>query len=154
MNDNKALTTAMIIEVAPWIIGLIVLIVFWSKLKRMLSFGEPSIEEQRNQQAEVGQVPVTARNLSYTTGVYTSMANVLEQAMSGFGTDETKVKETLEKMKTQDDWNMLIRVFALREGENLLSWFRSDFDTDSWTSTDTQDLNNILIKKGIRLYLI
>lgn len=153
-------TKQIIIKVAPWLIlGIIVaiiILVILGKFKNIFGLGEDKDDKvsAQNQASEIDLIKVDPSKKSFPEGNYISMANSLEAAMSGLGSSDSEVANTLSLVKNQTDWNYLIKVFGIREGENLLSWIRGDFDVAPLTGLSRKNLNAILMARGVTTYLI
>lgn len=145
-------------QVMMYIILLIIILVVLNQFKKgfksMFSVGEPDKSVVDAQTKEASSIPVDVKKVTKSDSEFNNLANKMFQAMDGIGTSEQSVKDVLNSLKTQDDWNKLIKVFGVRKGENLLAWIRDDFDDSFFMTTTQADLNKILISKGINKNLI
>jgi hypothetical protein len=49
--------------------------------------------------------------------------------MSGPNIHKGEIKKLIiEKIKTKEDWELLYNTFGIRNGENLLQWFKGEFN--------------------------
>jgi len=101
-------------------------------------------ENKRIAQELVDNVEVNKNNLTYDLSKYNEFADSLYYAMKGIGTDEKTIYRTIQKLKTKDDWNMLIKVFGVRKDENLLLWLEDDLGDNEYKYV-MDYVNNVLV---------
>lgn len=65
-----------------------------------------------------------------TQSQYDVIADALENAMDGVGTDDDMVKACFAKMVTRMDVLRVIQAFGVRDGETLGEWLESDGAND------------------------
>ena len=81
---------------------------------------------------------------SYTKSKYVQLADDLESAIAGAGTDEQAVYDVFNQMKNDIDVLELDKAFGVRDEEDLKQWLRGDL-----SSSEMSTVNNILAKKNI-----
>jgi uncharacterized protein YpmB len=86
--------------------------------------------------------------LTFSESEYRSMADDLEQAMKGIGTDEDTVYSVFYKVATKADVLKLIVEFGVRKGEDLSQWLRKDLSI-----SEIKKVNSILAQKGIDYHI-
>ena len=94
-------------------------------------------------------------DLSYADSEYSIMADQLETAMRGVGTDITLMKTVLNRLKTKSDWLKLVSVFGTRPYGNwfythegtLINWIEDEYFKDSTKA----ELNGILSKINVQI---
>jgi len=101
-------------------------------------------ENKRIAKKLVDNIEVKINNLTYNLSKYYEFADTLYYSMKGLGTSEENIKRTIQQLKTKDDWNMLIKAFGLRKGENLLLWLEDDLDSYEYKYI-MDYVNNVLI---------
>lgn len=87
------------------------------------------------------------------------MANSLFDAMNGYGTGEDTIKKELQKLKSKDDWDALVRAFGTRTiSSGTWNVFQSDFTgtlpdclNDELDSSELESVNQILSKIGVSI---
>lgn len=102
---------------------------------------------RRQKQNTVKDLPVNADNVSFSDSELKIMAGQLYTAMHGAGTDEKSIYRVLEKLKTKDDWNALIKTFGIKEKGTWVSPFRGnllDWLQDELTAKELKKCNEIL----------
>jgi hypothetical protein len=90
---------------------------------------------------------------------YLTMANNIQDAMDGYGTNEDVIFNELNKLKTKEDWNALVSAYGIREiGSGRLNIFQSDFSggliqslKSELSSKDIIKANQILNKLGVSI---
>lgn len=93
--------------------------------------------------------------LTYNPAEYFIMADQMEVAMKGPGTNENLIKTVLLKLKTASDWYKLIEAFGNRqyghwytggtEEGTLIKWLDDDLSV-----SNKSELNQILNKIGVK----
>lgn len=102
---------------------------------------------RRRKQNTVKDLPVNTANVSLHDSELKIMAGQLYTAMHGAGTDEKSIYRILEKLKTVDDWNALIKTFGIKEKGTWFTPFRGnllDWLQDELTSKELKKCNEIL----------
>jgi len=67
-----------------------------------------------------------------------TVANSLENAMKGLGTDEDTVYEIIyNTVSNQSEWYKLYNAFGVRDGENLLQWLKGDLSSSEYSKLMT-----------------
>lgn len=113
----------------------------------LLAVAIVSVWLYRRSKNTVKDLPVNADNVSFSDSELKIMAGQLYTAMHGSGTDEKAIYRILEKLKTPDDWNALIKAFGIKEkgtwftpfSGNLLDWLQ-----DELTDKEIKKCNEIL----------
>lgn len=83
-------------------------------------------------------------SMSYPNAQYKIFADRLYIAMKGFGTDEQKIYDVFNRMKTYSDVQALVVAFGVRDGETLSEWLNGDL-----SASEMAHLNAILASKSI-----
>lgn len=124
------------------IIAAVVLLVIYihKRSQKILEKAKQQIQHHQEEKelAEVGQKP------SYTVGVYRDMADKLEGAMKGLGTDIVSVFEVFGQMKNDLDVLNVEKEFGIRADANLSEWLHGE-----WQLSVTA-INKVLRYRGIR----
>lgn len=84
---------------------------------------------------------------SYPKHKYLEMADALQAAMQGFGTNEIAIYKVFEKMKNPLDLETLITAFGTRKGETLSQWLLGDMQESEFLSLQ----NNLIKRLGVNL---
>lgn len=113
------------------------------------------IQKTNNQKLlDTVQDQIDESKLSYNSAEYSIMADQLENAMRGAGTDEELIKSVFLKLRNSFDWYKLIDSFGVREYGN---WFTTQqgtlikwLDTDL-SSSNKKEMNVILSKIGVKI---
>lgn len=87
------------------------------------------------------------------------MANSIFDAMNGYGTGEDTIKKELQKLKSKNDWDALVRAFGTRTlSSGTWNVFQSDFTgtlpeclNDELDSSELESVNQILSKIGVSI---
>ena len=110
-----------------------------SKIKGAINSVSDSakIQEHIN---ETGEQP------SYNDFEYKSMADQIERAMRGCGTDEDAIFDVMKKMRNNTDVMKLKQAFGTRGDEDLSQWLGGDL-----SSSEMKKVNTILSGNGITL---
>lgn len=88
---------------------------------------------------------VNTGNLTYTIAEYEGMADRMETAMSGAGTDEATIFSIINQMLTGDDLKQLINSFGIRhKGTSFFGdeWTLAQWLTDELSSSDLAAVEN------------
>lgn len=113
--------------IAAFVIIVIIVIYKWGKKSTQNTYIK-NIEDNINR-----------NNLSYSPETYDGLADRIEEAIKGAGTDEEAVFSVINQMKTKDDWLKLLLSFGVRDygtfGKNLkglVTWLQGDLDQDEF----------------------
>lgn len=87
------------------------------------------------------------------------MANSLFDAMNGYGTGEDTIKKELQKLKSKNEWDALVRAFGTRTiSSGTWNVFQKDFTgtlpdclNNELDSGELADVNTILNKIGVSI---
>ena len=90
---------------------------------------------------------------------YLSMANRLQDAMDGYGTDEKAIFNELSKLKSKADWDALVNAYGIRElSSGNFNVFVSNFKggliqslQNELGEKDIQKVNQILNPIGVSI---
>ena len=102
----------------------------------------------------VDDLPVNVDNVTFSDAELKIMAGQLYTAMHGAGTDEKAIYRVLEKLKTKDDWNALVKAFGIKEGGTWVSPFRGnllDWLQDELSAKEMKRVNEILNLIGVSI---
>jgi hypothetical protein len=122
---------------AAIIVGTIVLaVVVWKIKVRFQAF--KSAQENKSEQ---NALEATGMALSYSPNEYQGMANKLEVAMDGWGTDEDAIMEVFERVKNDLDFLELDSAFGNRDGWNMIEWLQGDL-SGYWMDKINNTLNS------------
>ena len=97
---------------------------------------------------------------SGNTGLpYAAMADEMFDAMNGYGTNETKINDNLNRLKNKADWNSLVSAYGVRKlSSGRGNVFASDFTGNlpnalisELSSSELKTANNILNKIGVSI---
>lgn len=130
-----------------WTIGafilivIILLIVFWSKIKSLFEqlINKTALNTELDEYTEE-----TGERPTLTNAQFNMLANKLYTAMKGVGTDEDTIFAVFGQLRNTADVLKLVAVFGTKDGETLEQWIRGDMS--SW---EINKLNRLLTNKGI-----
>jgi hypothetical protein len=101
---------------------------------------------------------IISTDLSYPLNEYVNMADTLDYAMNGAGTDEDKVYAVFNKLNNISDALQLSQTFGIRKYSSgwTFGLFTDDYNLTQFIQADfsasgIQKINNILLSKGINL---
>lgn len=165
MDDQKLDMSPVVKMVLPYaMLAILALIVLWYLKKKLGqatdSFGITTSQEEKNvEKSRLDSVKVDPKKLLSPDSRYKDLAGVIYIAMKGAGTDDTTVKQVLNAVKNQSEWNAVIKNFGVKDDQNLMSWLRTEFNEGGnlltkYGTTNQQDLDKILKSKGITQNLI
>lgn len=123
----------------------ILLFIFWGRIKALVQqiknrfANEQALNQWTNTTGEVALLP---------SSQLTILANRLEQAAKGAGTDEDAIYAVFNQMNNTADVYALIAAYGTRDGQDLPTMIRSEL-TDMWPYREISKLNQILTNKGI-----
>lgn len=114
----------------------------WQKTKKSKEFTSQADKE------------IVAETQTFSESDYKAMADKLEQAMKGLGTDNDAVLQVLASLKTKSDWLSLVSAFGIRESGvwpgnfsgNLIEWL-----SDELGGGARQRVNFVLQKFGVQV---
>lgn len=110
-------------QVSLIITGAVALLLFYFFVyrseERQAREGERAIDENRN------QVP-NGQSSYLSNGEAAGIANAIEAALDGWGTDETALMREVAKLRNNADAHKLDKAFGIRDGESLGAWLASD----------------------------
>ncbi|MCF8460476.1 MAG: hypothetical protein K9G46_07110 [Flavobacteriales bacterium] len=135
--------------IGKWILSLIILGLLIYGAYRLYKFIKNKVQAEKDPSQNLG---IVATNLSYTEAEYGIMADTLETAMAGAGTDEAAVSHVFNQMQTVDDLKKLIQKFGIRtkgiwpatDEWNLMQWLTSEFSQE-----ELEPIQQIFITDGI-----
>jgi hypothetical protein len=156
-NTKSALSFVM-----PYVVMIAIALIVLYYIKKKLGQASDSIgltesDEQKDANKDLANsVIVDYSKLSQPRGSYSVLAQKMYDSMKGLGTDTDAIKLVINSLHNQNDWNMLIKMFGSREGENLFKWLHDEMPTVShlYGRLDLSDLNKILVSKGIKQNLL
>lgn len=123
----------------------ILLFIFWGRIKALVQqiknrfANEQALNQWTNTTGEVALLP---------SSQLTILANRLEQAAKGAGTDEDAIYAVFNQMNNTADVYALIAAYGTRDGQDLPTMIRSEL-TDMWPYREISKVNQILTNKGI-----
>ena len=123
----------------------ILLFIFWGRIKALVQqiknrfANEQALNQWTNTTGEVPLLP---------SSQLTILANRLEQAAKGAGTDEDAIYAVFNQMNNTADVYALIAAYGTRDGQDLPTMIRSEL-TDMWPYREISKVNQILTNKGI-----
>ena len=101
-------------------------------------------------QTDVQTLQAKGIKASYPDGVYTNLADSIEQACLGCGTDEQIIYQCFDKLKNNLDVAKLIVAYGKRRIEFTLEWGTlNQLLSSELNAAEIKNVNNILAKKGI-----
>lgn len=100
------------------------------------------------QKSEVLALQAQGITASYNASKYESLANTLETAMKGWGTNEQTVFDVFSDLKNDIDFIELDKAFGIRDSVDMKGWLKDDFSTADIKALNNQ-LNNQSITKRI-----
>ncbi len=153
MTIKEVVTNKYFLMGIAAIIVTIILVVVIKKIKKNSEENqrEQEYEDQLRSAKELANSATNASGQSgptLTTHELQTMADGIYDALDGWGSDEDKVKDIFNRLKTDADVINLIEAFGIRDGETLQQWLDGDLDRDD-TVDGIAALNNILASKGI-----
>lgn len=100
------------------------------------------------QKAEVVALQAQGITASYNKSKYDSLANTIETAIAGLGTDEQAIYDTFSELNNDVDFIELDKAFGTRDGEDMRGWIKGDLSSAELKTLNNQ-LNNQSITKRI-----
>lgn len=123
----------------------ILLFIFWGRIKALVQ----QIKNRfANEQALNQWTTTTGEVALLPSSQLTILANRLEQAAKGAGTDEDAIYAVFNQMNNTADVYALIAAYGTRDGQDLPTMIRSEL-TDMWPYREISKVNQILTNKGI-----
>lgn len=98
------------------VVLLMVIIIYWLFGKVKLIFTTITDDVRTNIDN-----PVESDNLTHNKSWYENQANAIFNAMDGIGTDFGAIEAVCIALRTQDDWNQLVRSYGTRTITNWVS---------------------------------
>lgn len=138
MKKNRFVT----ISVIAIVIIILAIIIYFIIKKNIGKIKEKSLDNKYFKDVE-NQIDASEITLSNSNLV--DLANKLEIAMKGFGTDENEVQDVFNNINNKSELLKLISTFGTRNGENLTEWIAGDFSTKA----KEKYINSILRNKNI-----
>jgi hypothetical protein len=103
--------------------------------------------------SELAQEAAQAGAASYADSQFFAWANVLEEAMFDWGTNEEAIYNIFNALNNNADFIKLKQAFGMREytGGTLPYWFYGEYSLEQWLSSEgeTAAVNEILQGKNI-----
>lgn len=148
--------------ILPYVVLIAIALIVLYYVKKKLGQASDSIgltesdEEKDANKNLSNSVLVDYSKLSQPRGSYSILAQKMYDAMKGIGTDTDAIKSVINSLHNQNDWNMIIKMFGSRDGENIFKWMHGEIPTVShlYGRLDLSDLNKMLISKGIKQNLL
>lgn len=123
----------------------ILLFIFWGRIKALVQ----QIKNRFANEQALNQWTITTGEVSLLpSSQLTILANRLEQAAKGAGTDEDAIYAVFNQMNNTADVYALIAAYGTRDGQDLPTMIRSEL-TDMWPYREISKVNQILTNKGI-----
>lgn len=123
----------------------ILLFIFWGRIKALVQ----QIKNRFANEQALNQWTTTTGEVSLLpSSQLTILANRLEQAAKGAGTDEDAIYAVFNQMNNTADVYALIAAYGTRDGQDLPTMIRSEL-TDMWPYREISKVNQILTNKGI-----
>ena len=135
---------AIVIGVVLIVITLL-LFIFWGRIKALV---QQVKNRFANEQALNQWTTTTGEVSNITSSQMTLLANRLENAAKGAGTDEDAIYAVFNQMTNTADVYALIAAYGTRDGQDLPTMIRSEL-TDMWPYREISKVNQILTNKGI-----
>ncbi len=88
------------------------------------------------QKGEIDALKAAGQKANYTDAQYKAMANDLQEAMDGPGTEDDVVFDTFKKLKSDLDFIKLESAFGVREAKDNLFGYLDDEDLRGWIKGD------------------
>lgn len=137
-NPKSLIAIALVIV----IVVLLLYFVLRSTLKNVQNAGQKIADN-----AKINEYMTTSgEKLSYGDLEYEKMADTLERAMAGCGTDEEAIYSVMSRMNNNTDVLKLSAAFGTRQDETLSQWLGGDL-----SSSEMAKVNAILKNKGITI---
>jgi len=83
-------------------------------------------------ESDLNRIVKKVINEDTTNPNYVNLANMLEKAMKGGGTDLDTIKLVFDQIKTKEDYLNLKKSFGMRGGQDLETWIGQDV----WSGRD------------------
>lgn len=100
------------------------------------------------------KIEIDESKLSYNLTDYTLWANQLFTSMKGAGTDYAAIERVLARLKTNEDWQALVKAFGTREVKSFTFKFSGtlyDWLQDELTTKETNKINTLLASVGVSI---
>lgn len=122
------------------IIALIILFWLFNYAKGYLT----GVKNKATAKGEISQLESMGIQQSYPDQRYQGLADDIENAIAGWGTDEEAIYDVMRQIKNDIDFLKLQNAFSVRDGENLSQWMRGDL-----SSSEMASVNSILSSNGV-----
>ena len=137
-NNQKKLIIAGIVVLVVTVIVIVVIYKF-KDIKDLV------VDHNANQKlVDELNKEIKADDITLTQVQLNACASKLYAAMKGAGTNEKKIYEVFEMMKTRSDVLQLIKTFGIKDGENLNEWL-----LDDCSASEISHINEILATNNI-----
>lgn len=97
--------------------------------------------------AEIIALQANGIKQSYSDSYYDTLANKLETAIKGWGTDEQAVYSVFDKLNNNVDFIKLEKAFSVRESQDMREWLKGDLDTEEIKKLNARLKANGITKK-------
>jgi peroxiredoxin family protein len=148
IRTNRGMSAMDYIKLGGAAIGATVLVFFGWKAYKAIQTRASQNKELKDYSKEINK-----NNISFSQSEFVTMADRIDQALnSTWDDDEQTVYDILSRLKSKDDWNLLIKTFGVRkrwaaigriEG-TLIDWFQ-----DAFSSSELTKVKTILSKIGV-----
>lgn len=147
MASNKVFEFAKANPIITGVGTLAVGFILYRVIKRLTS-----PEERIPPKPPIPEIPPAERKYSYSSEQYAEWADSLQQAFSGGGTDEDRVRTIMQYMKTKGDVVALISAYGRRVIGTGYGWDSepmtlSQVITDDMSKSDIEKYVNIPLSK-------
>lgn len=118
------------------IVLLVLILIFWDKIKDTIKTS--SVDKELKEEIKTaGDGQMSQANIRQT-------ADILYQAMEGWGTDEQAIYDAFTRIHTYADLVKVISAFGIRDDKTLPQYIVSELST-----SERRKLNNIIASNGI-----
>ncbi len=148
------------------LLAIIVIVLYYSykTIKTWVKNLIESSDEKKRKEALEAEAKKPGQEPTYSLREYANWANVLENAMAGFGTDEETIYAIYRKMRTYGDVVELEKAFGTRLWSPTTSYLDQalmgkNMDLPGWLvteldSNELRKLNDILAAKNINYQIL
>jgi len=141
-----------------WIVGGIggLVLIVWLGRKVVINLFQRSDAAKAKDLERAANKNIDTKLLSYSASYYQQLASKLYEAMRGVGTNDESIKEVMNALKNQSDYEQLIVSFGLKDGiwgsgfsnKNMIEWLINELSTSERTT-----IRKILNTKNIQTAL-
>jgi hypothetical protein len=130
------------------IAGIVIGLAVGYGLYRLFLYVRNKIAELNDPSQNLG---INQSNLSYSDAEFKLMADSLEVAMAGPGTDEPAIVSVFNQLQTPDDLKALVKAFGIRAKGSVFpdQWNLTQWLTDEFSQTDLEPIKQIFINSGV-----